>query len=444
MFITRVFEHGIMSRGAELAYYFLFSFLPLIIFVAALISAMKIDISSFAGLEKLIPQDVLSIISEYYHYIFGAKNTGLMVSGLVLSVYFSSAAVRSLMRGLDVAYHVKENRPFIRKLIMSIFFAIILLLMISLSMVVLVAGGKIIELIIYVFPEYEGFEFMTNILRFALPVIPMLFVLTLLFMFVPNQKVKFREAIPGALFSLIAWMVVSAIFSLYVSTMGNYSVLYGSLGAIIVLMLWFYLIGIIFVMGGELNALLFEWKNKTPEPRTMNMKFLVKSKGKLVRSLQHFRTYVFPEYEGFEFMTNILRFALPVIPMLFVLTLLFMFVPNQKVKFREAIPGALFSLIAWMVVSAIFSLYVSTMGNYSVLYGSLGAIIVLMLWFYLIGIIFVMGGELNALLFEWKNKTPEPRTMNMKFLVKSKGKLVRSLQHFRTAEKDKSDKKDKK
>ena len=76
-----------------------------------------------------------------------------MVSGLVLSVYFSSAAVRSLMRGLDVAYHVKkENRPFIRKLIMSIFFAIILLLMISLSMVVLVAGGKIIELIIYVFP----------------------------------------------------------------------------------------------------------------------------------------------------------------------------------------------------------------------------------------------------------------------------------------------------
>lgn len=290
MFITRVFEHGIMGRGAELAYYFLFSFLPLIIFVAALISAMKIDISSFAGLEKLIPQDVLNIISEYYHYIFGAQNTGLMISGLVLSVYFSSAAARSLMRGLDVAYHVKENRSFIRKLIMSIFFAIILLLMISLSMIVLVAGGKIIELIIYVFPEYEGFEFMTNILRFSLPVIPMLFVLTLLFMFVPNQKVKFREAIPGALFSLIAWMVVSAIFSLYVSTMGNYSVLYGSLGAIIVLMLWFYLIGIIFVMGGELNALLFEWKNKTPEPRTMNMKFLVKSKGKLVRSLQHFRT----------------------------------------------------------------------------------------------------------------------------------------------------------
>ena len=79
MFITRVFEHGIMGRGAELAYYFLFSFLPLIIFVAALISAMKIDISSFAGLEKLIPQDVLNIISEYYHYIFGAQNTGLMI-----------------------------------------------------------------------------------------------------------------------------------------------------------------------------------------------------------------------------------------------------------------------------------------------------------------------------------------------------------------------------
>ena len=73
MFITRVFEHGIMSRGAELAYYFLFSFLPLIIFVAALISAMKIDISSFAGLEKLIPQDVLSIISVSYTHLFDRR-----------------------------------------------------------------------------------------------------------------------------------------------------------------------------------------------------------------------------------------------------------------------------------------------------------------------------------------------------------------------------------
>ena len=193
------------------------------------------------------------------------------------------------MRGLDMAYHVKENRSFLRKLVMSIFFAVILLLMISLSMIVLVAGGKIIELIIYVFPEYEGFGFVTNILRFALPIIPMLFVLVLMFMFVPNQKVTFRDAIPGALFSLIAWMVVSAVFSLYVSTMGNYSVLYGSLGAIIVLMLWFYLIGIIFVMGGELNALLFEWKNKVPQPRTMNVKFLAKSKGKLTGSLKKLR-----------------------------------------------------------------------------------------------------------------------------------------------------------
>ena len=279
LFAKRVFEHGIMSRGAELAYYFLFSFLPLIMFVAAMISAMKIDISTFSGLERLIPEDVLRIISEYYRYIFGAKNTGIMVTGLILSVYFSSAAVRSLMRGLDIAYHVKERRSWLKKLLMSIFFAIVLLFMISVSMVVLVAGGKIIELIVYVFPEYEGFQFVTNILRFALPIIPMLVVLVLLFMFVPNQKVTFKEAVPGALFSLLAWMVVSALFSLYVSTLGNYSVLYGSLGAIIVLMLWFYIIGIIFVMGGELNAVLFEWKKKEPEPRTLRP-FLQKTREK--------------------------------------------------------------------------------------------------------------------------------------------------------------------
>ena len=71
-------------------------------------------------------------------------------------------------------------------------------------------------------------------------------------MFVPNQKVKFREAVPGALFSLIAWMVVSGVFFSLCFYYGQLLfVLYGSLGAIIVLMLWFYLIGIIFVMGGD-------------------------------------------------------------------------------------------------------------------------------------------------------------------------------------------------
>ena len=81
MFITRIFEHGIMSRGAETCILF-FSFRFAFDHICSSINfCYEIRYFIFSGLEKLIPQDVLSIISEYYHYIFGAKNTGLMVSG---------------------------------------------------------------------------------------------------------------------------------------------------------------------------------------------------------------------------------------------------------------------------------------------------------------------------------------------------------------------------
>ena len=250
---VRCFRHNIFGMAAELAYYFLFSFMPLIIFGSSLISILNFDTSQLSSLTRMIPKDVMGLVRTYYNYIKAIKSPTLMYTGLLLSIYFASSAMRSVMRSLDTAYDVEKGRHPIKQFIMSFFFAVIFLVIILFSLLLMLAGGYIIQAIIKVFPQVAHFETVIQLLRFVVMIFPIWCSILLLYVFAPNHKVKFRQALPGALFSTVAWMGVSFIFSFYVTNMGNYSFLYGSLGAIIVLMLWLYITGMILILGGELN-----------------------------------------------------------------------------------------------------------------------------------------------------------------------------------------------
>lgn len=250
---VRCFRHNIFGMAAELAYYFLFSFMPLIIFASSMVSILNFDTSQLSSLVRMIPDDVTELARTYYHYIKEIKSPTLMYTGLVLSIYFASSAMRSAMRSLDTAYNVEKGRHPIKQFIMSFFFAIIFLVIILFSLLLMLAGGYIINTIIRIFPQVAHFEGLIQFLRFVVMILPIWISILLLYKFAPNHKIKFRQALPGSLFSTFAWMAVSFFFSFYVTNMGNYSFLYGSLGAIIVLMLWLYITGMVLIVGGEVN-----------------------------------------------------------------------------------------------------------------------------------------------------------------------------------------------
>lgn len=259
--VLRFFDHGLLGKGAQLAYYFLFSFMPLIIFAASMLALMNLDASEMLGeLMQFIPDEVLSVASLFYDHIKGGLNITLMYTGLGLSIYFASAALRSLMGALDVAYNVKKPRNMVLQFIISFFYAVIFLATIIASIIMMLVGGYLIGLLVELFPGIGPFHWMIEILRYAIMIFPIFGILLLLYRFTPHRKLKMRNALPGALFSTFAWIGVSIIFSFYVTNFGNYANLYGSLGAIIVLMLWLYLTGIIFIFGGEINGVLLERK----------------------------------------------------------------------------------------------------------------------------------------------------------------------------------------
>ncbi|MDD5953379.1 MAG: YihY/virulence factor BrkB family protein [Oscillospiraceae bacterium] len=281
--LMRVFDHSVMGKAAELAYYLLFSFLPLIIFATALLGLLNLNTSEILvsdTISNLIPQDVLNLVSSFYDYIKGDQNITMMYTGLGLSIYFASAAVRSLIRSLDVAYNVKKGRNPILQFILSLFFSVIFLATIVLSMLLMVAGGYLIDVAVRLIPPLNEVQWIINILRFAVMIFPIFGILSLLYLFTPHRKVKVRNALPGALFSTLMWVVVSMIFSFYVSNFGRYSVLYGSLGAILVLMLWLYITGLIFILGGELNGALLERQRYLQEQKMLD-------DGELIRPVEN-------------------------------------------------------------------------------------------------------------------------------------------------------------
>ena len=258
--LWRIFDHVVLGKGAELAYYLLFSLLPLIMFGAALLGLMNLDASMFTEASKVIPQDIQNIISSYYEFIKQGQSAWLMYTGLGLSIYFSSAAIRSLMRSLDVAYAVKKPRNPIFGFILSLFFAVIFLATIVVSLFLMVGGGWIIDTLVAYFPQLADYQVVVQILRFVIMILPLFGIFLLMYTFLPHRKIKPLSAIPGALFSVFAWIGVSVVFSYYVTNFGRYATLYGSLGIVLVLMLWLFLTGVIFVLGGELNAILMERK----------------------------------------------------------------------------------------------------------------------------------------------------------------------------------------
>ena len=257
-FVRRFFTDGVGRTGAELAYFFLLSFFPLMIFASLLIGTFHINIDSVREMLKgVIPSDVLNIALSYIAYFTDLEMDGLMYVGLGAALWSASRAVSSLSIAVNRAYRIENGRNVVVQFLINIGFSAAMLVSIVLTITILVLGRGALQYVSR-FLHIDAMQINTwHILRFV--PITLLFFCILLFLYsvVPNKRIGFRQVIPGAIAAAISWLVASIGFSFYVENMARYSLLYGSIGAIIVLMLWLYLTGVILIMGAELNHVLY-------------------------------------------------------------------------------------------------------------------------------------------------------------------------------------------
>ena len=261
-FFVKIKNDDIFALGAQLAYYLILSFFPFLIFLMTLIGFSNLDsMEVIGGLRASLPSSVFQLVSSTIVEIIETQSSGLLGASILMVIWSASSAFRAVIKGINKAYNVQEERAFIKRIFISIIFTLALAFLILLTLIMLVFGRLIGDILMYYLPFVRILDEVWDVLRYGVVVAMMIIIFAIMYRYTPCKKIAWRAAFPGAIVCTIGWIIVSLGFSFYVNNFSNYSKLYGGLGAVIVLMTWLYITSIIFIVGGEVNSVIVIRKN---------------------------------------------------------------------------------------------------------------------------------------------------------------------------------------
>jgi len=214
--------------------------------------------------QQVMPQQVYELIETYTEDIISGreKSPGLLSFGILFTLWSASGAFAALINALNRAYDVQETRPFWKVRGIAILMTLGLSVLILVGVLLLVVGEPIGRAVADVFGLGELFELVWNIARWPVALFFMVFTVALIYYFAPDVEQPFRWITPGGLIGVLLWVLASAAFSFYVNNFGSYNKTYGSIGVVIVLLLYLYISSLTILFGAELNATLIRMKEE--------------------------------------------------------------------------------------------------------------------------------------------------------------------------------------
>lgn len=257
------FEKRVSRSAAELAYFLILSFFPLLICLNYFVGKLNLDPDTLIqALVPVFPRESLSILTDYLAYISLNQSTPMLVGGLGMAVYSASAAFRALMNVMEDIYNRKSYRG-VRQILASVVFSMLLLLTIYLSMVVVLTGEWLMNLAsrfrwMAMLELLLNWQWMRFLMLFSLV---FLFILLVYRMAAPRGKPR-PPVFSGALLASAALVGASALFSWFIGMSSRYSLVYGSLASVIILLVWLYLCGNIIILGNVFNCVWYTHKKK--------------------------------------------------------------------------------------------------------------------------------------------------------------------------------------
>ncbi len=252
--LDRYFQDEIGKSAAALTYYMVFTFFPFLIFLSMLLGFMNIPLVPLGGeIGNFLPQDMIMIINLFITHITESRNSGILLIGLVLTIWFSMRAVRAMMGMINYAYRGEKPASWIGHIISTSVFTVCMMLFIFFSLAVLVVGEGVLQWVSQIFPISINTIVLWSRLRFLLLITILFFILSALYYVAPSYQMRWKNVVWGVLVALISWTMFSMVFAYYVDNMGRYSMIYGSIGAIIVFLMWLYFSCVAVLMGAEFN-----------------------------------------------------------------------------------------------------------------------------------------------------------------------------------------------
>lgn len=259
---AEITEDDVFGRAAQLAYYFLLALFPLLLFLTSVIGVMLgsgtgLRHSLFNYLSKVLPGSAFTLVDSTMYEVSSASGGGKITFGILAALWAASNGMGAITQALNVAYDVTESRPWWKQRWVAIKLTTILSLLIITALILLLYGGRIAGFLSEYFELGNAFVAVWKILQWPMILAFMTLAFALIYYAAPDLKEqKWKWLTPGAALGVMLWLIVSFGFRIYLNYFDSYSTTYGSLGAVIVLMLWFYLTGAAILIGGEVNSVI--------------------------------------------------------------------------------------------------------------------------------------------------------------------------------------------
>ena len=261
--IQGYFDNKVGRNAAAMTYYLLFAMFPFFIFVTSLLGLLHLPTLTLDGqITRFLPEDVVVFLNLAIEHITKSSNNALLTFGLVFSVWFPFRAVSNLMEAINDIYgEEKSGSHSIRTAILTA----LTIVLIPAMLLLLLLGERVLGFVGEYIPISAEFITGWSRMRFVPMAAALLFMLSAVYFFSPSKIQKVRYILPGAILSMGVWLLFSLIFSYYVDHMGRYSIIYGSIGVIIALLVWMDWSMIAMLMGAVFNVALKETYDKPKE-----------------------------------------------------------------------------------------------------------------------------------------------------------------------------------
>ena len=266
-----------LGIAAQLAYYLILALFPFILVLVSLLGTFgseELASEVLAYFQRVMPEQAYEIIREFTANIISGKAEapGLFTFGILFTIWAASGAFAALINALNRAYDVQETRPFWKVRGIAILMMLGLSVLVLIGVLLLVLGPQIGMAIANVFGLEETFLLVWDIARWPAALFFMIFTVALLYYFAPDVDQPFRWITPGGLIGVLLWVLASVAFNFYVSNFGSYNKTYGSIGAVIVLLLYLYISSLTILFGATLNATLVRMKEEISGKQILDAK----------------------------------------------------------------------------------------------------------------------------------------------------------------------------
>lgn len=256
---SRVVKNDLMTYANSLTFKLILAIFPFIIALLALLGFLNLPVDRITNtIVNDMPKEMAQMITYFINDVLGEKRVSLLSSSIIIAIYSASAGFHTMVKGVCNAFDVNEYRSFFKTRAISLILMFVFLIIIIATLYIVIFGDAINS-----FLENSGIikdipSVITSTAMHLLTVCIMVLFLVLLYKFSISIKLKIKQLLPGILFTIVSWYIVSKGFNIYINNFSRYSVIYGSIAAIFVFGIWLFLLSSLILIGAQINAVIYD------------------------------------------------------------------------------------------------------------------------------------------------------------------------------------------